>query len=84
MRAIALVITGVVGLSLSAHADGFGPRFYNQTPPGLADYTVEETPDIAMDDLAKELNEIMPATGEEQSKPEDNVKTKNQKDSSTQ
>jgi len=49
-------------------ADEYGERFYNHTPNGLAEYTVpaREIPDVAMDeDLANELQGIMPAAGEE-------------------
>ncbi len=51
----------------SVMADDFGDRFYNQAPAGLGDFTAEthEIPDIAMDDVAKDLQEIMPAAGED-------------------
>lgn len=78
MRLTAMTILGVISLSFSAHADDFGPRFDDTTPPGLADYTVEETPDIAMDDMAKDLQDIMPAAGEEE--PENNVQTDKEKE----
>ncbi len=73
MRFTAIAILGVMAFGITAHADDFGPRFSETTPPGLADYTVEETPDIAMDDLAKDLQDIMPAAGEKEAKPEDNA-----------
>ncbi len=52
-----------------AFADEFGDRFYNQAPSGLGDYTApeDEFPDIAMDDIARSLQDIMPAAGEEES-----------------
>ncbi|MGH1403961.1 MAG: hypothetical protein ACRBDL_06935 [Alphaproteobacteria bacterium] len=58
-----------IGIGLSSPvsaADEYGDRFYNQTPKGLADYTVEEDsmPNIAMDDMAADLQEIMPAAGD--------------------
>lgn len=48
-------------------ADEYGERFYNNTPAGMAEYSVpsQETPDIAMDDMASDLQDIMPAAGEE-------------------
>lgn len=54
-----------------ACADDYGERFYNQTPTGLAEYSVSshETPDIAMDDAARELQNIMPAAGDEETTP---------------
>ncbi len=76
MRIIALsLLTSVIGMSIPAYADEFGPRFYNKTPAGLADYTIEETPDIAMDEMAEDLQDIMPAAGESQKeeKPEENA-----------
>lgn len=63
----ALIISGVA--PNMAFADEFGERFYNQAPSGLGDYTAaaeeEEFPDIAMDDIAKSLQDIMPASGDE-------------------
>ena len=63
----AMVIIGL--MPHSASADEFGDRFYNQAPSGLGDFTAEvvEMPDIAMDDIAAELQDIMPAAGEEES-----------------
>lgn len=51
-----------------AMADEFGERFYNQAPQALGDYTMDasEIPDIAMDDMAQDLQNIMPAAGEEE------------------
>lgn len=62
-----LAFTLCVGVSTHSFADEFGDRFYNQAPAGLGDYTAEshEIPDIAMDDVAKDLQDIMPAAGEE-------------------
>ncbi len=51
--------------SYSANADEYGERFYNQTPVGMADYTVPEQQMIAMDDVATQMQDIMPAAGEE-------------------
>ncbi len=52
--------------SQAALADEFGDRFYSQTPTGLGEHTVIETesPEVAMDNLAKEVQEISPASGE--------------------
>jgi len=51
-----------------ALANEFGDMFYNQTPAGMADYTAPETEssDIAMDEMAKDMQDIMPAAGEEE------------------
>ncbi len=51
-----------------ASANEFGDMFYNQTPAGMADYTAPETEssDIAMDEMAKDMQDIMPAAGEEE------------------
>ncbi len=64
---------GVISVSQDVQADEFGERFYNQTPAGMADYTVpqEEIPDIAMDEVAQELQDIMPASGDENQSDED-------------
>jgi len=54
------------GFSNYASADDYGERFYNQTPTGMADFTLpDETVDIAMDDIAEDLQDIMPAAGEQ-------------------
>ncbi len=72
MRSIILgLAVFFIGIGLSAPtfaADEYGERFYNQTPQGMADYTAEEEeiPAIAMDDVAADLQEIMPAAGEEE------------------
>ncbi len=59
------VFSAFSGSGVFAH--DFGESFYNETPLGLAEYSVDdaETQDIAMDDIAKELGNIMPAAGEE-------------------
>tara|TARA_R110002072_G_scaffold64825_5_gene160926 strand:- start:559 stop:819 length:261 start_codon:yes stop_codon:yes gene_type:complete len=62
------VFTILIGLTSGvAMADEFGERFYNQAPQALGDYTMaaSEIPDIAMDDMAQDLQNIMPAAGEE-------------------
>lgn len=61
-----LAVLAIFGIK-TAHADEFGERFHNETPQGLADYTVEttETPAIAFDTDASALDEISPAAGEE-------------------
>lgn len=46
-------------------AEEFGEYFYDQTPSGMAEFTVESEPDIAMDEIAQDLEQIMPASGEE-------------------
>ena len=53
--------------SITSHADEYGERFYNQTPKGMADFTANphEIPDIAMDEIADSLQDIMPAAGDE-------------------
>ncbi len=79
MRKTALTFLGVIGLGGTVLADDFGPRFAETTPPGLAEYTVEETADIAMDEAAKDLQDIMPAAGEEQITPQGNA-NKNDKE----
>lgn len=63
----AIIFLGNAGV----FADEFGSRFNDQTPPGLADYTVEETPDIAMDKLVENLQNIKPAAGETKSELKD-------------
>ena len=56
----------LLGVSANAWADEYGERFYAETPRGMADFTVpEETGDIALDDMAADLQDIMPAAGEE-------------------
>ncbi len=65
---ILLAVTLGIALPNIALADDFGARFYNQAPKGLGDYTAPESeiPDIAMDDMAEDLQNIMPAAGEEE------------------
>ncbi len=65
----------VICFSQYASADEYGARFYNNTPAGMAEFTLpSETVDIAMDDvnssdnmdnIASNLQNIMPAAGEE-------------------
>jgi hypothetical protein len=61
--------------SEKASADEYGERFYNNTPAGMAEYTVppHETQDIAMDDMATDLQDIKPAAGEEAAKSDPEV-----------
>lgn len=66
MRIWTLTVLGTVMLSSAAFADDFGPRFDEKTPPGLADYTVPEEANIAMDEAAEDLQNIIPASGEEE------------------
>ncbi len=56
----------LVGFSGNVSADEYGERFYGRTPAGMAEYTAPsyEMPDIAMDDMASSLQDIMPAAGE--------------------
>lgn len=63
------------GFTQSTHADEYGERFYNHTPTGMAEYTAPsyETPDIAMDDIAAELQDIMPAAGDETETEEEEI-----------
>ncbi len=67
MRFTFLVAIALSTISFSAHADEFGARFFNQAPPGLGDFTADEhqIPDVAMDDAAQDMQNIMPAAGEE-------------------
>ncbi len=79
-----LVLTlalGAVSASSQAKANDFGPMFHDQTPPGLAEITVEDenAPELLAktDDETKsqeaaaepdgaQLNDIMPAAGDEE------------------
>lgn len=67
-----ILVLGTVILMFSpfaVQADEFGERFYSQAPAGLGDFTASptQTQDIAKDDTtAQELQEIMPAAGEEE------------------
>lgn len=66
---MAVIVGGFAGVAL---ADEFGERFYNHAPEALGDFTSTHTemPEIAKDDamdsLAKDLQDIMPAAGEEE------------------
>ncbi len=74
MRNTLFIIVGIFVVTPAstsyAFDDGFGDRFYNQAPAALGEYEVEaeeaEMQDIAMDDLASELQNIQPAAGEEE------------------
>ncbi len=70
MQIFLVLFVLMIGASapVTAFADEFGERFYSKAPSGLGDYTAEENdeiPDIAMDDIAKSLQDIMPASGDE-------------------
>ncbi len=57
----------LLGLSSAAFAeDEYGARFNNETPPGLAEATIKDVPQIAMDEAAQDVQDIMPASGESQ------------------
>ncbi len=62
------VLSFMACLPSLAQADEYGERFYNQAPKGLGDFSSAETetPDIAMDDAAQDLQDVMPAAGEEE------------------
>ncbi len=61
-----LIFTAFCLASLPSYADDFGERFYNQTPRGMADHTIEDSiPSIAMDDMAADLQNIIPAAGDD-------------------
>jgi len=78
--ALALIL-GAVSASPQANANDFGPMFQDQTPPGLAESTVEDegTPELLAQTEGEtqnqgmvskpdgtELNDIMPAAGSEE------------------
>ena len=67
MKRIVFSFLLVLSLSSPALADEFGDRFYNQTPAGLGDYTMPEEgiPMVSIDDIAQDLQDVMPAAGEE-------------------
>lgn len=52
----------------NALADDFGERFTGETPAGLAEgtYEPEEAPAVAQDSTAEDLQDIMPAAGDEE------------------
>ena len=66
---ILAVLFFVSFVSYAAYADEFGDRFHTQTPQGLGDFSVEdgEVSDVAMEDISENLDNIMPASGEENS-----------------
>lgn len=61
------VFTIIAFMPYVAFADEFGERFYSETPSGLGEYNVTsvEIQDIAMDEVAEDLQDVMPAAGEE-------------------
>lgn len=72
MRVIAISAFLMIMISPSfvfAFDDGFGERFYNNAPSSLGEHEapIEEIPDIAMDEMAEQLQNILPAAGEEES-----------------
>lgn len=78
---IAIFLSLIITQKVSA--DEYGDRFYNQTPVGMAEYPSfsNEMPDIAMDDIADELQNIKPAAGIESNNPipsDKNIATENQ------
>lgn len=69
IRLFTLILSLACFSPFVVRADDFGPRFYNQAPQALGDFTVEseEIENIAMDEnLAEELEEIVPAAGEQE------------------
>ena len=69
LLAILVVMTVFYAFSASVRADEFGARFYAQAPRGLGDYTAPEVAvqNVASDDkVAEDLQNIMPAAGEEE------------------
>ncbi len=80
-----ILILAVTSLTLFANtvmADEFGERFYSHTPVGLGDYTASESEisDIAMDEIAKDLQLIMPASGEDSEVETENIITQEKND----
>lgn len=66
--AVILVFSCVQGAVAKDLEEGsFGAPFYNQTPAGMAEYTMDDAADqdIAMDDAAADLQNIIPAAGDE-------------------
>ncbi len=77
-----ILLTGLICFMfapVAAHAsdvmDEFGPRFHGEAPAGLGEFDApsQEFPDIAMDDAAQDMQDIMPAAGDEQLEYEDNA-----------
>lgn len=58
-----IAVLGFVPVSAQAE-DAYGERFANTTPPGLKEHTAPELPQIAMDEIARDLQDVMPAAGE--------------------
>ena len=74
MRFITIYMIAIfVCMAQVSSANEFGDMFYNQTPAGMADYTAPETEysDIAMDEMAKDMKDILPAAGDEEQVEED-------------
>ena len=65
---LSLIALGTLVPHGAAYADEFGERFYGQTPQGLGDFAAEEAEisDIATEDISEDLDNIMPAAGEEE------------------
>jgi len=78
-----LLIFGIMVSAQNVRADEFGERFYNQTPKGMADYTVpqDEDADIAMDEAAQQMQDIMPAAGDEEEEVSNSSSLENSDDS---
>ncbi len=82
MKTALILAVTVYGLLPSfAFANEFGDYFYNKTPAGLGDYTTPESeiPDIAMDEIAKDLQLIMPAAGDNSDNSDDGEMIKAEK-----
>lgn len=62
-----LIIAVFVPSVALAYDDEYGSRFYNQEHPGFGGQQTqeEEVQNIAMDDLASDLQDIQPAAGDE-------------------
>ncbi len=70
----------IIPAAQSSQADEFGDRFYNKTPAGMADYTVDDNKstdiaDISMDDAAQQVQNIAPAAGDDNSEYEQPIGT---------
>lgn len=93
-----VVLAGVGILTSQANANDFGEVFHNQTPPGLAEHSVEDevqnTPELmAQQNEASEdgdinlsgeaLNDIMPAAGSDENEGAETA-TETEKDQKTE
>ncbi len=60
------IFTIIAFVPFMAFADTFGERFNADTPNGLGEYMMDdvEIQNIAMDEVAEDLQDIMPASGE--------------------